>query len=177
MCPFSLSFLLSFCPLCQNSLLLIIRWLSYLRVILSASNLSSALSGPCVCISWCLPLPHCLPGDSLMPLSLSHAGLISLAVAVYSHPLNFIYRNLRWTLGALLARLLALSLPLSLMHTCAHTHTQNTQSHHHLWSTVCISPWKQPVQQRSHTAAHWFTACCCSEFVVGFGSAFLEVQV
>lgn len=34
-----------------------------------------------------------------------------------------------------------------------------------------VSPWKQPVQQRSHTAAHWFTASPCFQLAVGFGSA------
>lgn len=67
--------LFSFCRLCQNSLLLIIRWLPYLWVILSASNLSQVLSVGLVPVYLCVSL--CLPGDSLMPLSLSHAGLIA----------------------------------------------------------------------------------------------------
>lgn len=119
------------------------------------------------------------PSASVPPLRLSDAtvtftcwhlawGLLlwSRATAVCSHPLNFIYPNLRSSLETLLA-------------TGHRGQNQNTQTHTFtlpsLWSTVvCISPWKQPVQHRSHTAVHWFTASFCFELVVGFGSAFLN---
>lgn len=55
-----------------------------------------------------------------------------------------------------------------------HTHT-HILSLPCMWSTVvCVLPWKQPVQQHSHTAVHWFTASFRLELVVGFGSAFVN---
>lgn len=54
------------------------------------------------------------------------------------------------------------------MSNSAHTRTQT--------ATIVfgVSPWKQPVQQRSHTAAHWFTASPCFQLAVGVGSAFQD---
>ena len=87
--------------------------------------------------------------------------LWSLATAVCSHPLNFIYPNLSdsWGGGGLYLLL--------------GTKGQNTQTctfslPSMLSTVVCISPWKQPVQHRLHTAVHWFTASLCFEFVVAF---------
>lgn len=52
-------------------------------------------------------------------------------------------------------------------HMSNYTHTQT----HTATIVFGVSPWKQPVQQRSHTVAHWFTASPCFQLAVGFGSA------
>lgn len=124
-------------PLFQTSLLLIIGWLSYLWVILSADNLSQVLSVGLVSVYLCISL--CLPPSRLSDATVTFTcwhlawGLLlwSLATAVCSHPLKFIYPNLRWSLEALLAM--------------GHKgQNQNTHTHHCVFPLcdllLCVSP-------------------------------------
>lgn len=143
-------------------------WNGFLiSVILSTGNLSQVLSVDLMSIYLCISL--CLPAwDSLMPLSLWYGGIqpyfcyACSPTTVCSHPLKFIYPNIPWLLETVLT-----------------TGYQRAEAKHtfmyiplySMWCTVvCVSPWKQLVQQCSHTAVHWFTTLVCSQFVVGFGS-------
>lgn len=90
----------------------------------------------------------------------------SLAMAVFSHPLKIISSNLRWLEDLFATRRKG-------WNESAHTHAC-TRVHDLL---LCLSPLeKQPVHHRSHTTVHWFTAMFFFEFVVGFGSAFLDCK-
>lgn len=101
-----------------------------------------------------------LPWDSPMSLSLSKTK------AVCSHPVNFINPNLGSMLDA----------PFVTGSKNTHEQLHTRPDTHSVWSIVVflVSPWKQPVQQHSHTAAHWFTDSACFELAVGFGSAFQD---
>lgn len=79
--------------------------------------------------------------------------------AVRSHPVNF----LKPDIGSLLDA--AIESKNAQKHTPVQTHTVTIV-------VFGLSPWKQPVQQCSHTAAHWFTASPCLRLAVG--SAFQD---
>lgn len=114
-----------YCAALLSSALLINTGPSSLWDISSANHRSRRIS---------LFLP--LPGESLMP------PLLSQTNAVCSHPVNYINPNLGSALDA----------PFITGSKNTHEQLHTRLDTHSVWSIVVfrVSPWKQPVQQRSH---------------------------